>query len=73
VHRRLQTFVLQTEAATSASGKARPLAGLRCLMQNLTDADTSSLTRAFAGKFAPTPEMFALANRSAELSESSSA
>src|SRR2546430_14463666 len=37
-------------------------------MQNLTDADTSSLTRAFAGKFAPTPEMYALANRSAELS-----
>jgi AcrR family transcriptional regulator len=38
-------------------------------MRNLTDADTSSLTRAFAGKFAPTPEMFALATRSSELSE----
>ena len=36
-------------------------------MRRLTDADTSSMTRAFAGKFAPTPEMFALANRSAEL------
>ena len=38
-------------------------------MRNLTDADTSSLTRAFAGKFAPAPEMYALANRSSELSE----
>lgn len=38
-------------------------------MRNLTDADTSSLTRAFAGKFAPTPEMSALAIRSSELSE----
>ena len=36
-------------------------------MRHLTDADTSSMTRAFAGRFAPTPEMFALANRSAEL------
>jgi AcrR family transcriptional regulator len=36
-------------------------------MRHLTDADTSSMTRAFAGKFAPTPEMFALANRSSEL------
>jgi AcrR family transcriptional regulator len=38
-------------------------------MRNLTDADTSSLTRALAGQFAPTPEMFALATRSSELSE----
>jgi len=29
--------------------------------------DTSSMTRAFAGKFAPTAEMFALANRSSKL------
>ena len=36
-------------------------------MSHLTDADTSAMTRAFAGKFAPTPEMFALANRSSEL------
>ena len=36
-------------------------------MRHLSDADTSSMTRAFAGKFAPTPEMFALANRSSEL------
>jgi len=38
-------------------------------MRSLADADTSSMTRAFAGKFAPTPEMFALANRSSELME----
>src|SRR6516165_7734877 len=36
-------------------------------MRHLADADTSSMTRALAGKFAPTPEMFALANRSSEL------
>lgn len=36
-------------------------------MRRLTDADTSSMTRAFAGKFVPTPEMFALANRSSTL------
>jgi AcrR family transcriptional regulator len=39
-------------------------------MHHLTDADTSSMTRAFAGKFAPTPEMFALANRSSQLFDS---
>src|ERR1700751_6155345 len=60
----------ETEAA-----RARLKAGedhwqvLADYMRNLTDADTSSLTRAFAGKFAPTPEMYALANRSSELSE----
>ena len=36
-------------------------------MRHLTDADTNSLTLALAGQFAPTPEMFALANRSSEL------
>jgi AcrR family transcriptional regulator len=38
-------------------------------MRRLADADTSSMTRAFAGKFAPTPEMYALANRSSQLME----
>jgi len=37
-------------------------------MHTLVDADTSSLTRALAGKFTPTPEMYSLANRSAKLS-----
>jgi AcrR family transcriptional regulator len=36
-------------------------------MRHLADADTSSMTRAFAGKFAPTPQMHALANRSSVL------
>jgi AcrR family transcriptional regulator len=36
-------------------------------MRHLADADTSSMTRAFAGKFAPTPEMSALAIRSSAL------
>jgi AcrR family transcriptional regulator len=36
-------------------------------MRNQVDADTSSMTRALAGKFVPTPDMFTLANRSSEL------
>jgi AcrR family transcriptional regulator len=36
-------------------------------MRGMVDADTSSLTRALAGRFTPTPEMFTLANRSSEL------
>jgi AcrR family transcriptional regulator len=38
-------------------------------MRHLADADTSSMTRALAGKFVPTPEMFTLANRSSGLME----
>jgi AcrR family transcriptional regulator len=66
----LQTFVQETEAAIERVRQGHDhWQVFAAFMQNLTDADTSSLTRAFAGKFAPTPEMFALANRSAELSE----
>jgi AcrR family transcriptional regulator len=36
-------------------------------MRHLADADTSAMTRAFAGKFAPTPEMTTLASRSSAL------
>jgi AcrR family transcriptional regulator len=36
-------------------------------MRRLVDADTSSMTLAMAGTFAPTPDMFALANRSSQL------
>jgi AcrR family transcriptional regulator len=65
----LQTFVRETEAAIDRVRQGDDhWQVFAAFMQNLTDADTSSLTRAFAGKFAPTPEMFALANRSAELS-----
>jgi AcrR family transcriptional regulator len=66
----LQTVVQETEAAIERVKQGHDhWQVFAAFMQNLTDADTSSLTRAFAGKFAPTPEMFALANRSAELSE----
>src|SRR6478752_5821667 len=66
----LRTFVQETEAAIERVKQGHDhWQVFAAFMQNLTDADTSSLTRAFAGKFAPTPEMFALANRSAELSE----
>ena len=64
----LLIVVSQTEAALERVEKGddhwRVFADF---MRNLADADTSSMTRAFAGKFAPTPEMFALANRSSEL------
>jgi AcrR family transcriptional regulator len=66
----LQTFVQETEAAIERVKQGHDhWQVFAAFMQNLTDADTSSLTRAFAGKFAPTPELYALANRSAELSE----
>jgi AcrR family transcriptional regulator len=38
-------------------------------MKNAVDADTNSLTLALAGTFTPTPDMYANANRSAELFE----
>jgi len=66
----LLIFVTETEKALSRirAGEDRwPV--FADYMRNLTDADTSSLTRAFAGKFVPTPEMSALATRSSELSE----
>jgi AcrR family transcriptional regulator len=66
----LLTFVAETENALERlrQGQDRWLV-FADYMRNLTDADTSSLTRAFAGKFAPTPEMSALAIRSSQLSE----
>jgi AcrR family transcriptional regulator len=65
----LQTVVRETEAAIERVKQGEDHWQVFAdFMRNLTDADTSSLTRAFAGKFAPTPEMYALANRSSELS-----
>jgi AcrR family transcriptional regulator len=52
------------EQARNGAGPWQVLAGF---MRDMVDADTSSLTRALAGKFTPTPDMFALANRSSEL------
>ena len=64
----LQTVVAETEAAIERVKQGEDRWQVFAdFMRNLTDADTSSLTRAFAGKFAPTPEMFSLANRSSEL------
>jgi AcrR family transcriptional regulator len=64
----LQTFVQETETAIERVRQGHDhWQVFAAFMQNLTDADTSSLTRAFAGKFAPTPEMFALANRDGAL------
>ena len=67
----LQTFVRETETAIERVQRGEDHWQVFAdFMRNLTDADTSSLTRAFAGKFAPTPEMFALANRSSQLFDS---
>ena len=52
------------EQARNGAGHWQVLADF---MRDMVDADTSSLTRALAGKFTPTPDMFALANRSSEL------
>ena len=66
----LQTFCRKPRPPSSASSKRHDhWQVFAAFMQNPADADTSSLTRAFAYKFAPTPEMYALTNRSAELSE----
>jgi AcrR family transcriptional regulator len=66
----LTIFVQETEAAIERvkNGQDRWQV-FADFMRHLTDADTSSLTRAFAGKFAPTPEMYALANQSSGLME----
>ncbi|HLK00161.1 MAG TPA: TetR/AcrR family transcriptional regulator [Streptosporangiaceae bacterium] len=62
------TFNARTEQALEqlASG-ADHWQVLSAYMHDLTDADTSSLTLALAGKFAPTPEMFELGARSGVL------
>jgi AcrR family transcriptional regulator len=66
----LVIVVNETEAALERieAGHDRWMvfAGFMC---HLVDADTSSMTRALAGKFVPTPEMFALADRSSQLFE----
>ena len=64
----LQTFVRETEDALEQvkAGRDHWLV-LADFMRRLVDADTSSMTLAMAGTFAPTPDMFALANRSSQL------
>ena len=73
--RKLCTDGLQTYVAGVADALERVQAGddrwqvFTDFMRNLVDADTTALTLALAGKFAPTPDMFELANRSAELTD----
>ncbi len=62
----LQRFVDETEAALADDRD--PWTVFSEFMERLVDADTSSLTLALAGRFTPTPEMFALAERANELS-----
>lgn len=61
----LQTFVGESEAALA--DRREPWTMFRDYMRRLVDADTSSLTRALAGKFEPTPDLFGLAERAGAL------
>jgi AcrR family transcriptional regulator len=64
----MQAIVRETELALEQVGSGRDhwlvLAGF---MRRLVEADTSSMTQSMAGTFTPTPDMFALANRSSQL------
>ena len=60
-HDGLARFVAETEAALGDGRDTWTV--FAAYMQRLVEADTSSLTLALAGKFAPTPEMFELAER----------
>jgi AcrR family transcriptional regulator len=64
----LTICVDETEAALARARDGDDhWAVFRAFMFALTDADTSSMTLALAGSFTPTPEMFALADRSSQL------
>jgi AcrR family transcriptional regulator len=67
-HDGLKRFVDETEAALAAP-EVDPWTTFTGYMNRLVDADTSSLTLALAGRFTPTEEMFALAERANQLSE----
>jgi AcrR family transcriptional regulator len=61
----LQRFIDETEAAIADDRE--PWVAFSDYMRRLVDADTSSLTLALAGTFAPTEEMFALGERANQL------
>jgi AcrR family transcriptional regulator len=64
----MQAIVSETEHALEQVGSGRDhWQVLADFMRRLVDADTSSMTSSMAGTFAPTPDMFALANRSSQL------
>jgi AcrR family transcriptional regulator len=65
-HDGLATYVSETE--TALADQREPADVLERWMRRLVDADTSSLTRALAGTFAPTPDMYELAERANTLS-----
>lgn len=61
----LQLFVAETEAALA--DPRDHWTAFTSFMERLVAADTSSMTLALAGTFTPTPDMFALAERSNRL------
>jgi AcrR family transcriptional regulator len=65
-HDGLATFVEITEAALGDNRE--PTDVFETWMRRLVEADTSSLTRALAGTFVPTPDMYELAERANALS-----
>jgi hypothetical protein len=68
VHDGLVRLIAGTETALEQARNGRDhWQVLADFMRNQVDADTSSMTRALAGKFVPTADMFTLANRSSEL------
>jgi AcrR family transcriptional regulator len=62
----LLRFVAETEAALADDRDSWTM--FSDYMHRLVDADTSSLTLALAGRFTPTPDMFALGERANQLS-----
>ena len=65
-HDGLATWVAETERALK--DESDPWTVFEQWAHRLVDADTSSLTAALAGTFAPTEEMYALAERANDLS-----
>jgi len=64
----MQAIVRETELALEQVGSGRDhWQVLADFVRRLVDADTSSMTQSMAGTFTPTPDMFALANRSSQL------
>jgi AcrR family transcriptional regulator len=64
----MQAIVRETELALEQVGSGRDhWQALADFARRLVDADTSSMTQSMAGTFTPTPDMFALANRSSQL------
>jgi AcrR family transcriptional regulator len=64
----LARFITETQAALAALAEGRDSWSVFArFMRRLVKADTSSMTLALAGKFAPTPEMFAQAEQANQL------